>query len=76
VGGVVWDCIEVHKEQPRPRGPTRTEVRVSSALTLMPPTKQANAIRQSITLKGSTDLVTEFFKYAVNTWVASPLASA
>jgi len=34
----------------------------------MPPTKQA-AIRQSITLKGSTDLVTEFFKYAVNTWV-------
>jgi len=29
-------------------------------------TKQA-AIRQSITLKGSTDLVTEFFKYAVNT---------
>jgi mitotic spindle assembly checkpoint protein MAD2 len=35
----------------------------------MPPTKQA-AIRQSITLKGSTELVTEFFKYAVNTWVA------
>jgi hypothetical protein len=34
----------------------------------MPPTKQA-AIRQSITLKGSTELVTEFFKYAVNTWV-------
>ncbi|KAI0257477.1 mitotic spindle checkpoint protein MAD2 [Lactifluus subvellereus] len=31
----------------------------------MAPTKQA--IRQSITLKGSTDLVTEFFKYAVNT---------
>jgi mitotic spindle assembly checkpoint protein MAD2 len=35
---------------------------------MMAPTKQA-AIRQSITLKGSTDLVTEFFKYAVNTWV-------
>ncbi|KAI0283348.1 spindle assembly checkpoint protein [Russula aff. rugulosa BPL654] len=33
----------------------------------MPPTKQSNAIRQSITLKGSTELVTEFFKYAVNT---------
>ncbi|KAJ7706255.1 spindle assembly checkpoint protein [Mycena rosella] len=31
----------------------------------MPPTKQAN--RQAITLKGSTALVTEFFKYAVNT---------
>jgi len=36
----------------------------------MPPTKQS-AVRQSITLKGSTVLVTEFFKYAVNTWVAS-----
>ncbi|KAF8481256.1 mitotic spindle checkpoint protein MAD2 [Russula ochroleuca] len=32
----------------------------------MAPTKQT-AVRQSITLKGSTDLVTEFFKYAVNT---------
>ncbi|KAI0815064.1 mitotic spindle checkpoint protein MAD2 [Irpex lacteus] len=32
----------------------------------MPPTKQAPA-RQAITLKGSTALVTEFFKYAVNT---------
>jgi mitotic spindle assembly checkpoint protein MAD2 len=44
----------------------------------MPPTKQSNAIRQSITLKGSTALVTEFFKYAVNTWVpsAARLASA
>ncbi|KAI0695143.1 mitotic spindle checkpoint protein MAD2 [Cytidiella melzeri] len=31
----------------------------------MPPTKQARA-RQAITLKGSTNLVTEFFKYAVN----------
>ncbi|KAJ6509465.1 spindle assembly checkpoint protein [Mycena vitilis] len=31
----------------------------------MPPTKQAN--RQAITLKGSTALVVEFFKYAVNT---------
>jgi mitotic spindle assembly checkpoint protein MAD2 len=31
-------------------------------------TKQAN--RQAITLKGSTALVTEFFKYAVNTYVA------
>ncbi|KAJ7125006.1 spindle assembly checkpoint protein [Mycena epipterygia] len=31
----------------------------------MPPTKQAT--RQAITLKGSTALVTEFFKYAVNT---------
>ncbi|KAJ7225583.1 spindle assembly checkpoint protein [Mycena pura] len=31
----------------------------------MPPTKQAH--RQAITLKGSTSLVTEFFKYAVNT---------
>ncbi|PCH33727.1 spindle assembly checkpoint protein [Wolfiporia cocos MD-104 SS10] len=31
----------------------------------MPPTKQAN--RQAITLKGSTNLVTEFFKYAANT---------
>ncbi len=38
--------------------------------TVMPPTKQSAAIRQSITLKGSTDLVIEFFKYAVNTWVA------
>jgi mitotic spindle assembly checkpoint protein MAD2 len=37
----------------------------------MPPTKQSTAIRQSITLKGSTGLVTEFFKYAVNTWVPS-----
>jgi len=34
--------------------------------------KQAN--RQAITLKGSTTLVTEFFKYAVNTYVeASPI---
>jgi len=32
----------------------------------MAPTKQAS-VRQSITLKGSTELVTEFFKYAVNT---------
>ncbi|KAI0094805.1 mitotic spindle checkpoint protein MAD2 [Irpex rosettiformis] len=32
----------------------------------MPPTKQAPT-RQAITLKGSTNLVTEFFKYAVNT---------
>ncbi|KAF7306863.1 Spindle assembly checkpoint protein [Mycena indigotica] len=31
----------------------------------MPPTKQTT--RQAITLKGSTALVTEFFKYAVNT---------
>lgn len=31
--------------------------------------KQAN--RQAITLKGSTTLVTEFFKYAVNTYVES-----
>ena len=30
-------------------------------------TKQAS--RQAITLKGSTALVTEFFKYAVNTYV-------
>lgn len=29
-------------------------------------TKQKN--RQAITLKGSTNLVTEFFKYAVNTY--------
>ena len=35
-------------------------------------TKQAT--RQAITLKGSTALVTEFFKYAVNTYVhCSPL---
>jgi hypothetical protein len=34
------------------------------SLFAMPP-KQAN--RQAITLKGSTALVTEFFKYAVNT---------
>ena len=27
------------------------------------------ATRQAITLKGSTALVTEFFKYAVNTYV-------
>lgn len=32
--------------------------------------KQAN--RQAITLKGSTTLVTEFFKYAVNTYVRPP----
>ncbi|KAF7796403.1 hypothetical protein EIP86_007580 [Pleurotus ostreatoroseus] len=32
----------------------------------MPPTKQAPT-RQAITLKGSTTLVTEFFKYAANT---------
>ncbi|KAI0068447.1 mitotic spindle checkpoint protein MAD2 [Artomyces pyxidatus] len=32
----------------------------------MAPTKQA-PMRQAITLKGSTNLVTEFFKYAVNT---------
>jgi mitotic spindle assembly checkpoint protein MAD2 len=36
----------------------------------MATTKQA-AVRQSITLKGSTDLVTEFFKFAVNTYVVS-----
>ncbi|KAJ7783710.1 spindle assembly checkpoint protein [Mycena maculata] len=33
----------------------------------MAPTKQKQANRQAITLKGSTALVTEFFKYAVNT---------
>ena len=32
-------------------------------------TKQAPT-RQAITLKGSTALVTEFFKYAVNTYVS------
>jgi mitotic spindle assembly checkpoint protein MAD2 len=36
-------------------------------------TKQAN--RQAITLKGSTDLVTEFFKYAVNTYANRSLFS-
>lgn len=36
------------------------------ATVTMPPTKQAPT-RQAITLKGSTELVTEFFKYAVNT---------
>lgn len=34
----------------------------------MAPTKQAPT-RQAITLKGSTNLVTEFFKYAANTSV-------
>lgn len=34
----------------------------------MAPTKQAPT-RQAITLKGSTSLVTEFFKYAANTSV-------
>lgn len=34
-------------------------------------TSQAPA-RQAITLKGSTSLVTEFFKYAANTYVAHP----
>jgi hypothetical protein len=34
----------------------------------MPATKQAPT-RQAISLKGSTKLVTEFFKYAVNTFV-------
>lgn len=34
----------------------------------MAPTKQAPT-RQAISLKGSTALVTEFFKYAVNTFV-------
>lgn len=34
----------------------------------MAPTKQAPT-RQAITLKGSTNLVTEFFKYAANTYV-------
>lgn len=42
-------------------------------------TKQAPT-RQAITLKGSTNLVTEFFKYAANTYVqvipANPVASA
>ena len=33
----------------------------------MAPTKQAPT-RQAITLKGSTSLVTEFFKYAANTY--------
>jgi hypothetical protein len=36
----------------------------------MAPTKQ-ESVRQSITLKGSTELVTEFFKYAVNTYVST-----
>lgn len=31
-------------------------------------TKQANRKAQAITLKGSSALVTEFFKYAVNTY--------
>ena len=40
----------------------------------MAPTKQAPT-RQAITLKGSTALVTEFFKYAANTY-ARPLPHA
>lgn len=36
----------------------------------MAPTRQAPA-RQAITLKGSVDLVTEFFKYAANTYVVA-----
>jgi hypothetical protein len=37
-------------------------------------TKQAPT-RQAITLKGSTNLVTEFFKYAVNTFVRLKVTS-
>lgn len=44
-----------------------------SQLCSMAPTKQAS-VRQSITLKGSTELVTEFFKYAVNTYVFTTTA--
>jgi hypothetical protein len=72
VGGVVCDCIGGYTKSSHGHvvllEPKDASV---SALTLMPPTKQSNAIRQSITLKGSTELVTEFFKYAVNTWVPS-----
>jgi len=78
VGGVVWDCIEGIKSS---RGhvvrlePQKQDASVCKRAHAhaMPPTKQSTAIRQSITLKGSTDLVTEFFKYAVNTWVPSPV---
>ena len=53
----------------------RVELQVATVLlnlvfAAMPPTKQAPT-RQAITLKGSTKLVTEFFKYAANTFVQS-----
>lgn len=35
----------------------------------MPPATKQAPTRQAITLKGSTNLVTEFFKYAANTYV-------
>lgn len=41
----------------------------------MAPTKQAPT-RQAITLKGSTNLVTEFFKYAANTSVCATIPPA
>ena len=41
----------------------------------MPATKQAPT-RQAITLKGSTNLVTEFFKYAANTSVSANYCNA
>jgi hypothetical protein len=54
---------------------SKNGARAQSTL-FMAPTKQASA-RQSITLKGSTELVTEFFKYAVNTCVfATTVASS
>ena len=55
----------------------RVKERARAQPTLfMAPTKQAS-VRQSITLKGSTELVTEFFKYAVNTCVfATTVASS
>lgn len=35
--------------------------------------KTAQATRNTITLKGSTKVVTEFFAYAVNRWVVQEL---
>ena len=41
----------------------------------MPATTKQAPTRQAITLKGSTALVTEFFKYAANTLVRSSICN-
>ena len=49
---------------------TNTLSRLIQTITIMASTKQAPT-RQAITLKGSTNLVTEFFKFAANTCVGA-----
>ena len=71
-----WACFWKGQSVRRASIRVRVKERARAQPTLfMAPTKQAS-VRQSITLKGSTELVTEFFKYAVNTYVSTTTVAA